>query len=132
LVDRSRREFGWNFLPHFHVDTALGKSTADPSDLQLGHHDPNIDGFTWQNVEFGLSGRFNEHFETFVSYAGNVDAEGHWASLYEEWFAKLQNIQLGMMGELEVRGGRIYTRLGIQNTYHPHGFDSGGPISGQR
>jgi hypothetical protein len=114
---------GGILFPHVHVDTALGKSSANPSDLQLGHHDPNLNGFTWQNVELGLSGRFNEHFEAFGTYAGNVDSEGHWEGIYEEWFAKLQNVSLGMFGDFEVRGGRIYNRFGIQNTYHPHGFD---------
>ena len=114
---------GGIFFPHVHIDTALGKSTAEPGDLQLGHHDPNINGFTWQNVELGVSGRFNEFFEGFATYAGNVDSEGHWEGIYEEWFLKLQKLNLGSLGEFEVRGGRIYNRFGIQNTYHPHGFD---------
>ncbi len=115
--------FAGIFFPHLHVDTAVGSSTGEPRDLQLGHHDPNKNGFTWQSIEFGLSGRFNEHFETYGVYAANVDSEGHWNGIYEEWFAKLHNIELGGLGGFEVRGGRIYNRFGIQNTYHPHGFD---------
>lgn len=114
---------GGILFPHLHIDTALGKSTGEPGALQPGHHDPNINGFTWQNVELGVSGRFNEFFEGFATYAGNVDAQGHWEGIYEEWFLKLQRLELGGLGEFEVRGGRIYNRFGIQNTYHPHGFD---------
>ncbi len=114
---------GGVLFPHIHLDTAFGSSTADQESLSAGHHDPNTNGFTWQNIEFGLSGRFNEYFEAFGTYAANVDSEGHWEGIYEEWFAKLQNISLGALGGLELRGGRIYNRFGIQNTYHPHGFD---------
>ncbi len=114
---------GGVLFPHLHVDTAFGTSTTDQENLQAGHHDPNTNGFTWQNIEFGLSGRFNEYFEAFGTYAANVDSEGHWEGIYEEWFAKLQNLDLGWLGGFELRGGRIYNRFGIQNTYHPHGFD---------
>lgn len=114
---------GGVLFPHLHVDTAFGTASTPQQNLQLGHHDPNRNGFTWQNIEFGLSGRFNEYFEAFGTYAANVDAEGHWVGIYEEWFAKLQNIELGWLGGFELRGGRIYNRFGIQNTYHPHGFD---------
>lgn len=114
---------GGILFPHVHVDTAIGSSTAGQENLALGHHDPNQDGFTWQNIEFGLSGRFNEYFEAFGTYAATVSADGEWEGIYEEWFAKLQNLEAGWLGEFEVRGGRIYNRFGIQNTYHPHGFD---------
>ena len=107
------------FFPHIHVDTAFGTSSTEQQNLQVGHHDPNRNGFTWQNIEFSLSGRFNEYFEAFGTYAANVDSEGHWGGVYEEWFGKLQNLP----GGFELRGGRIYNRFGIQNTYHPHGFD---------
>ncbi len=114
---------GGVLFPHLHVDTAFGTSTTEQQNLQLGHHDPSQNGFTWQNIEFGLSGRFNEYFEAFGTYAAVVDSEGHWEGIYEEWFAKLQNLKAGVLGEFELRGGRIYNRFGIQNTYHPHGFD---------
>jgi hypothetical protein len=114
---------GGVLFPHLHVDTAFGSSTSAQENLQAGHHDPSTNGFTWQNIELGLSGRFNEYFEAFGTYAANVDADGHWAGVYEEWFGKLQHLKAGPLGEFEVRGGRIYNRFGIQNTYHPHGFD---------
>ena len=114
---------GGVLFPHIHVDTALGTSTTDQENLAAGHHDPNTNGFTWQNIEFGLSGRFNDYFEAFGTYAATVSPDGEWQAKYEEWFAKLQNLDAGWLGGFEVRGGRIYNRFGIQNTYHPHGFD---------
>jgi hypothetical protein len=114
---------GGVLFPHIHVDTALGTSTTDQENLKAGHHDPNTNGFTWQSIEFGLSARLNDHIEAYGVYAANVSADGDWSGIYEEWFAKLQNLSAAWLGEFEVRGGRIYNRFGIQNTYHPHGFD---------
>jgi hypothetical protein len=110
---------GGVLFPHLHVDTAIGTAGRPQGELQVGHHDPSQNGFTWQNIEFGLSGRFNETFEAFGTYAANVNPDGEFAGIYEEWFAKAQNLP----GGFELRGGRIYNRFGIQNTYHPHGFD---------
>ncbi len=114
---------GGVLFPHLHADTAFGGSTTQQENLQAGHHDPNTNGFTWQNLEFGVSGRFNEHFEAFATYAGNIDSDGHWEGVFEEWFVKAQNLDAGVLGGFEWRGGRFYNRFGIQNTYHPHGFD---------
>lgn len=110
---------GGIFFPHVHVDTAFGGTTGDQSLLGVGHHDPIRDGFTGQNIELGLSGRFNEYFEAFGTFAGTIDINDDFDGIYEEWFAKLKNLP----GGFEVRAGRVYNRFGIQNTYHPHGFD---------
>ncbi|MCB1228525.1 MAG: hypothetical protein KDK99_22160, partial [Verrucomicrobiales bacterium] len=110
-------------FPHLHLDTAVGRDSADQRVRAVGHHDPHRNGWTWQNLEFGLSGRFNETWEAFGTYAATVSAEGKWQGVYEEWFVKAQGLELGWLGEFELRGGRFYNRFGIQNTYHPHGFD---------
>jgi hypothetical protein len=114
---------GGILFPHLHLDTAFGRASTQQQNLAVGHHDPNNNGVTWQNIELGMSGRFNKYFEAFGTYAANVDSEGHWSGVYEEWFGKLQNLNAGMLGDFELRGGRFYDRFGIQNTYHPHGFD---------
>ena len=110
---------GGVIFPHIHVDTVIGGTTGDQSQLGVGHHDPIRDGFTAQNIEFGLSGRFNDYFEAFGTFAGTVDLNDDFDGIYEEWFAKLKNLP----GGFEIRAGRVYNRFGIQNTYHPHGFD---------
>ena len=110
---------GGVLFPHVHIDTAFGTTSGNQSQLALGHHDPIRDGFTAQNLELGLSGRFNEYFEAFGTFAGTLDLDNDFDGIYEEWFVKLKNLP----GGFEVRAGRVYNRFGIQNTYHPHGFD---------
>lgn len=105
--------------PHLHVDGAFGDSTADPASLVVGHHDPDREGWTIQNIEFGASLRAGEYFEAFGTYAVKIDLDDNWADEFEEWFGKLKNLP----GGFEVRGGRYYNRFGIHNTFHPHGFD---------
>jgi hypothetical protein len=107
-------------FPHVHVDTVFGASTNDQEELAAGHHDPIRDeGVTFQNIEFSLSGRLDDHNEFFVTYAGAVGSDDHFEPIFEEAFWKFKNIP----GGFELRLGRVYNRFGIQNTYHPHGFD---------
>ncbi|MCA1962518.1 MAG: hypothetical protein LDL31_01075 [Prosthecobacter sp.] len=107
-------------FPHVHFDTAFGTSSIDQEDLAAGHHDPvRRDGVTFQNIEFSLSGRLDDHNEFFVTYAGAVGEDDHFEPIFEEAFWKFKNLP----GGFELRLGRVYNRFGIQNTYHPHGFD---------
>ncbi|HCN28235.1 MAG TPA: hypothetical protein DIT64_05540 [Verrucomicrobiales bacterium] len=107
-------------FPHFHMDTAYGTASMDQEELAAGHHDPiRRDKFTIQNLEFSLSGRLNDYNEFFVTYAGPFGEGDKYDGIWEEWFWKLKNLP----GGFELRGGRVYNRFGIQNTYHPHGFD---------
>jgi hypothetical protein len=107
-------------FPHVHIDTAYGTSSISQEELAVGHHDPNQrDGITFQNLELSLSGRLNDYNEFFVTYAGAVEEDGSFEPIVEEVFWKFKNIP----GGLELRLGRVYNRFGIQNTYHPHGFD---------
>jgi hypothetical protein len=112
--------FADKIFPHVHIDTAYGTSTIDQEELATGHHDPiRRDGVTFQNIEFSLSGRLDDHNEFFVTYAGAIGADHHFEPIFEEAFWKFKNLP----GGFELRLGRVYNRFGIQNTYHPHGFD---------
>lgn len=110
---------GGVLFPHVHFDAIFGDSTADPSTLVIGHHDPDREGWTISNIEFGASLRTGEYFEAFGTYAAKIDLDDQWQGEYEEWFGKLKNLP----GGFELRGGRYYNRFGLHNTYHPHGFD---------
>jgi hypothetical protein len=110
---------GGVLFPHVHFDSIYGGSTADPETLVVGHHDPDREGWTISNIEFGASLRANEYIEAFGTYAAKIDLDNKWAGEYEEWFLKLKKLP----GGLELRGGQYYNRIGIQNTFHPHGFD---------
>jgi hypothetical protein len=110
---------GGVLFPHVHFDAIFGDSTADPTTLVVGHHDPDREGWTISNVEFGASLRAGEYFEAFGTYAAKIDLDDRWQGEFEEWFGKLKNLP----GGIELRGGQYYNRFGIQNTFHPHGFD---------
>ncbi len=110
---------GGVLFPHAHFNSAYGGSTTDPASLLVGHHDPDREGWNITNIEFAASLRAGEYFEAFGAYAAKIDLDDNWAGQYEEWFGKLKNLP----GGLELRGGRYYNRFGIQNTFHPHGFD---------
>lgn len=111
---------GGMIFPHLHLDTVYGTSSIDQEELAAGHHDPvRRDGVTFQNIEFSLSGRLNDYNEFFVTLAGPVNGDDHYDPIFEEAFWKFKNLP----GGFELRLGRVYNRFGIQNTYHPHGFD---------
>jgi len=106
--------------PHLHLDTTFGTASRPQEELATGHHDPiRRDGFTFQNLEFTLSGRLGEHHAFFATLAGPIDDRDRFRPIFEEAFWKLQELP----GGFEARLGRFYNRFGIQNTYHPHGFD---------
>lgn len=107
-------------FPSLHLETALGSASRDQEDLRLGHHDPiRRDGFTWQNLEADLLGRFGEHHEVFIVYAANAGEDDEFDAELEEAFWKLHELP----GHFEVRGGLFNNRFGIQNAHHPHEFD---------
>jgi hypothetical protein len=111
---------GGILFPHIHIDSAYGTATRDQDQLAAGHHDPiRRDGITVQNLEFSISGRINEYHQFFITYAGPIGEGDSFDGILEEWFWKFMNLP----GGFELRAGRFYNRLGIQNTYHPHGFD---------
>jgi hypothetical protein len=107
-------------FPHIHIDSVYGTATRDQKDLAVGHHDPiRRDGITVQNLEFSISGRLDAHNEFFITYAGPIGLGDSFDGVLEEWFWKFKDLP----GGLEFRAGQFYNRFGIQNTYHPHGYD---------
>ena len=107
--------------PHFHAFGVAGNSTADPAALASGHHDPQRDGFNFnQGLEGGFSLRAGEWLEAFTTGILAYDsAESEWNPEMEEAFGKIKNIS----GGFELRGGRYLNRFGRQNALHPHGYD---------
>lgn len=112
---------GGILFPHFHFNTEYGSSSGDLDRLSLGHHDPKREDWNLgKGAEFGLSARVGEYFEAFGNAIFPYDIDGReWNPAMEEWFGKIKNIP----GGFELRGGRYYNRFGLQNTYHPHGWD---------
>ena len=99
---------------------AAGGSTAnDVTQLQLGGHDPNQNGFTVQGVEATFSGAVDPFFRANANVLFSVDAEGEsFLELEEAW---MQSVSLP--GNLQLRAGQILTEFGRQNTQHPHSWN---------
>jgi hypothetical protein len=109
---------GGIIFPQLHFSAGFGTSSGNPADLAVGHHDPNREGFTVQNIEFGASLRPSEYVEGFFTYAAVIDQDDQWAGSVEEAFGKLKNLP----GGFEIRGGRYYNRFGLYNGVHPHAY----------
>ncbi|MEZ5326947.1 MAG: hypothetical protein R3F19_18005 [Verrucomicrobiales bacterium] len=110
---------GGILFPHLHLNSAFGTSTADSIDaITVGHHDPNREGFTFQNIELGSSLRLGENLEGFATYAAVIDQDNQWSGVLEEAFLKLKSLP----GGFELRGGRYFNRFGFYNAVHPHGY----------
>lgn len=110
--------FGGILFPELNYQTAFGSSTTDPQSLAVGHHDPNRHGITQQNIEFSLGVQIGPHVRVFGYHAAVVDRNDHWFGEFEEHYALISSLPLGM----EVKAGRFYTRFGYQNSQHPHDF----------
>ena len=111
---------GGVLFPHIHVHSVLSDSTTDPSELAVGHHDPNNNGLTFQGVEFGMSGRFTDWLEAFGTFHLSYNEPlSEWQHEFEEWFGKVKNLP----GGFEIRGGKFLNRFGLHNAVHLHGWD---------
>ncbi|MDA0812954.1 MAG: hypothetical protein O3C21_11285 [Verrucomicrobia bacterium] len=111
---------GGILFPHVHLNSAFGTSTSDDivDQVAIGHHDPNREGFTMQNLELGTSLRLGEYLEGFATYAAVVDLDDEWSGGWEEAFLKVKSLP----GGFELRGGRYFNRFGFYNAVHPHGY----------
>ena len=104
--------------PSLHFNGAIGDSTGNPAELEVGHHDPTREDGTVQGIEAGLSLRAGP-IEGFAVYTVSYGAAEEWETEWEEAFLKLKDIP----GGFEVRGGRLFARFGRQNTKHLHAWD---------
>lgn len=110
--------FGGVLYPHLHATAAYGDASRDPAELASHGHDPN-DNFTLQGIDVGLSLKAGEYLEGFANGNFFLDDEDDWDGEWEEAFLKLVNLP----GGFELRGGRMFNRLGRQNAVHLHGWD---------
>jgi hypothetical protein len=113
---------GGVLFPHVHFQSVYGRtSSALGHEMSSGHNDPVEDGWTVQGFELGLSGRWSEHFETYVAWHGYWDSEAPhgFDHEFEEYFLKVKNLPGGM----ELRGGRFLNRFGLHNATHLHRWD---------
>ncbi len=107
-----------NFLtPSVHITSGFGVSSTEIGSLGTHGHDPNRH-FSLQGVDAGLSLRAHDYLQGFVNVNTFLDEEGELDAEWEEGFLKAENLP----GGFEVRAGRYYNRLGLQNNVHLHGW----------
>ena len=109
---------GGILFPEFNYQSVVGSSSMDPAKLAVGHHDPNRHGITQQNIEFSLAARLGKYISLFGNYNAVIDHEDHWFAEYEEHYAVIHGLPLG----IELKGGRFFTQFGYHNREHLHDF----------
>jgi hypothetical protein len=82
--------------------------------LQLGAHDPSLNGFNFQALELALGAAVDPYFRfdsNIVFNTTEVDVEEAYATT------------LDLPAQLQVRAGQFLTRFGRANPTHPHTWD---------
>ena len=95
------------------LDTAFAWFTAEQP-LQSGAHDPNGNGFTFQQLELDISSVVDPYFRLdayLVFSTGGVEVEEAFGTT------------LGLPGSLQLRAGQFFSRFGRINSQHPHVWD---------
>lgn len=106
--------------PSLYVYGVYGTSSADhPGDFVTGGHDPSRkDALILQAAEPSLSLRWGRHVAGFVNGLAYTDAKDELEWEWEEYFLKLTELPGGM----ELRGGRMLSRVGFHNPTHLHSW----------
>jgi len=96
---------------------AAGGSTAENvEDLQLGGHDPRVNGFTLQNLELVLDGAVDPYLRAQANLIFQIDSQGASSFELEEAYAQTTSLP----GNLQVKAGQFVTEFGRLNPTHPH------------
>ena len=89
--------------------------------LEGGHHDPNVRGFTLQALELFLGGAVDPYlnFQTTLDFSVNTEGETHFD--IEEGFATTQQLPLGIEKYgLQLQAGWFFAHFGRWNQQHVH------------
>ena len=98
---------------------AAGGTTAENvEDLQLGGHDPRVNGFTLQNLELVLDGAVDPYFRAQANLIFQIDSEGESNFEVEEAYAETTSLP----GNFQVKAGQFQTEFGRLNPTHPHSW----------
>lgn len=100
---------------------AAGGASVSGEDLlflQAGAHDPNVFGFTLQNLEMSFLGAIDPFFNGEIHLIFQIDEEGESLIEVEEAFLTSRNFPMG----LQLRAGTYFTEFGRLNLQHPHSW----------
>ena len=108
---------GGFLFPELFVQGVFGDSTADPTSLAIGDHDPNSQA-TLQSLHFALETEIGDYLSGFVNYDATTDADGHYSGQLEEGFLHIEALPW-----LSVGGGQFLNSFGFHNERHVHAWD---------
>ncbi len=105
-----------SFLPDISIilDVALAVFSDEEQNLQGGAHDPTVNGFNLQQVEFS----FNKTVDPYFRFDSNI-VFALFGVEVEEAYAST----LSLPWNLKVRAGQFLTQFGRINPTHPHSWD---------
>lgn len=97
----------------FVMDAALAAFTAEEP-LQQGGHDPNTNGFNFQQLEMSVRSVVDPYFR----FDSNIVFALSGVEIEEVYVTTLE-----LPANLQVRAGQFLTRFGRINATHPHAWD---------
>jgi hypothetical protein len=105
--------------PVLHFNGVIGDTSASSLSAVGGHaHDPN-NHYAVQGFEPGLNLRVDDWLAGFANINSFTTSDHAFDWEIEEAFLKLQNLP----GGVEIRGGRMLNRIGLQNNQHLHAWN---------
>lgn len=108
--------------PSLYIFGVYGSSSAEhPAEFAPGGHDPSRkDAVILQAAEPSISLRWGDHLQGFVNGLAYTDSQDNIEWEWEEYFLKLTDLP----GGLELRGGRMLSRVGFHNPTHLHSWET--------
>src|SRR5712692_372759 len=91
---------------------------SDKNNLNLGDHDPRVNGFNVQNVELHLQGAVDPYFQMDANLVTFIEKGDTKVELEEAY-----GTSLALPANLQLVAGQYFTRFGRQNWQHPHQWD---------
>jgi len=89
--------------------------------LEGGHHDPNVRGFTLQDLELFIGGAVDPYFNAQATLSFSVNSEGETNFEIEEGFATSQQLPFGIERYgLGLQAGWFFAHFGRWNQQHVH------------
>jgi hypothetical protein len=99
--------------------TDAGWSTeADVGSIQVGDHDPHVNGFSIPNVEITLDGAVDPYFKGFSNIVYKLDKNGETGVELEEAYV----LTTSLPANLQLKAGQFFAEFGRQNPQHPHAW----------
>ncbi|MEP6551090.1 MAG: hypothetical protein ABJB95_07895, partial [Gemmatimonadales bacterium] len=99
--------------------TDAGWSTEpNVGSIQVGDHDPHVNGFSIPNVELTLDGAVDPYFKGFSNIVYKIDPGGGTGVELEEAYV----LTTSLPANLQLKVGQFFAEFGRQNNQHPHAW----------